>query len=441
MKKLNVSCPSGFPEWTPSQKRIEENWIHIIREVFESYGFFPIETPLVEREENLLAKGGNAKEMYALKRILDDPNDASSHSGNALRFDLTVPLALYVARHLNEIAFPFRRYAIGSVMRGERAQHGRFRQFTQCDIDVIGFEELSLANDALMPAIIIGIFEKLNIGDFVVRINNRKILKGLHAFIGGTQGKESEMLQAVDNLDKGNVNDSPSEAAAILLELQNCKTMKDLKKHKASQNMLFAEGVHEVEEIFICLESMGVNKNRIQLDPKIARGLDYYTGTVFETNLINADGSLNTALGSICSGGRFDDLAGIFTGKKLPGVGISIGLTRLLSKLFEANILHTDESAPSDVLVIALNKNCIQEALGIGNSVRSLGYRTENYLEEKKVGKQFEYANKLNIPYCMVIGEDEIKKNMVQIKNMKTGIQEEVATKNLKKKFQEWMEK
>jgi len=433
MSKYNITTPSGFLEWTPSQKRMEETWLKTIREVFESYGFFPIETPLVEREENLLAKGGNAKEMYALKRILDDPSD-TTHSGNALRFDLTVPLALYIARHFNEIAFPFRRYAIGSVFRGERAQKGRFRQFTQCDIDIIGNENLAIENDALMPAIIISLFEKLAIGDFIVRINNRKLLTGLAEFLGGTEYDLKSALIYVDNLEKS-IDEPTSEfIQKFAKEFPRLTTRESLSSHEAMQNQQFQKGVEELDLVWKTLQTIN-GAEKVQFDIKIARGLNYYTGTVFETNLLNADKILNTSLGSICSGGRYDDLAEIFTGKKLPGVGISIGLTRLLSKLFETDFLSQNIVAPADFLICSLNKSHIPTAMEIAGELRKKGHRVENYLEDKKLGKQFEYAEKLHIQKCILVGEDEEikwreKKTFVQ-KNLETGEQTEIQLSEL----------
>jgi histidyl-tRNA synthetase len=445
MAQFNTSTPSGFPEFTPAQERVRQHWIQVISDVFESNGFCPINTPLVEREENFLAKGGNAKEMYVLKRLLDDDGDAS-HSGNAVRFDHTVPLALYVARHLNDIKFPFRRYAIGPVMRGERAQKGRFRQFDQCDIDIIGSENLSLLNDALMPAIIIQIFEKLNIGDFVVRINNRKMLTGFaktfnideKSYLDVLDQKEKVSLETFHKMfealrPNSDYDEKTKEVNALTQQLSKeeyklytlewrdffkiARTRLEGKVHEE-----YLEGLDELEHVWKVLkEDFQVPQSRFQYDISIARGLDYYTGTVFETTLVGSEN-----LGSICSGGRYDDLAEVFTGKKLPGVGISIGLTRLLSQLFDAGIVKTNRSSPTDILVLAQDPQYMSEALQLGASLRSSGLRVENYLEPKKIGKQFDYANKLGIPFCAVLGEYEIRDGTVQIKNMSTGEQQTV---------------
>ncbi len=441
--KYNVSCPSGFPEWTPAQERVQQDWIRVITEVFEANGFMPITTPMVEREENLVAKGGDPKEVYVLKRLLDEDGD-TSHSGNALRFDHTVPLALYVARHLNDIAFPFKRYSIGPVFRGERAQKGRYRQFTQCDIDVIGSGEVSLLNDAQMVAIIVQIFERLNIGKFKVRINNRKILTGLFRSLGVDAGKIKSTLDHIDDLEKIGLKKvtealtkdglTNAQVKAIVdftkISGRNDDILAQLEEHVSGEE--YEEGVRSLKMVVDGLRSMDISNEQCQVDLAIARGLDYYTGTVYETNLLNEKGDINTSLGSICSGGRYDDLAEIFTGKKLPGVGISIGLTRLLAQLFDAGIVKTDRSSPTDVLVIAMSSDVLSQALEIGTKIRGFGYKTENYLENKKVGKQFDYANKLGIPVCVVIGEDEVKNgDEVQRKDMRDGQQRKVKISDL----------
>ncbi|MCF7831257.1 histidine--tRNA ligase [Candidatus Gracilibacteria bacterium] len=438
MKKYNITCPSGFPEFSPAEERVRQNWLAVIRGVFEKNGFLPVETPLVEREENLLAKGGNPKEMYVLKRVQDD--DDTSHSGNALRFDHTVPLALYVARHLNELAFPFRRYSIGPVLRGERAQKGRFRQFDQCDIDMIGSGELSLLNDALVAVVIVQLFEQLNIGEFFVRINNRKILTGFFENLNIKSKDISAVMMIVDDLEKigatkvlenlvklGVKKDLAQEILNFTeISGTNEEIFKRLEQIKGGE--LFTEGVQDLKEVFSALSAMNVPENRVKLDLSIARGLDYYTGTVYETILTGYEG-----LGSICSGGRYDDLAEVFTGKKLPGVGISIGLTRLLSQLFDAKIIEPERSSPTEVLIITTSPDFMSNALEIGAKIRGMGFCTENYVEDKKLGKQFDYANKLGIPVCVVMGESEVEKGTVQIKNMTSGEQTEVTLEQLEK--------
>lgn len=437
MKKLNILCPSGFPEFSPAQERVRQKWIKIMADVFEKNGFMRIDTPLVEREENLLAKGGNPKEMYVLKRLLDEEGD-TTHSGMALRFDHTVPLALYVARHFSELTFPFRRYTMGPAFRGERAQKGRYRQFDQCDIDVIGSEKLSFLNDAQMPSIIIQVFDQLNIGDFMVRINNRKILLGFFESVGVSKTDLKKTLEIVDDLEKMGetavsqklkVEGLTDEAVQAILDFAKISgAHTDILKRLAriKGNEVFTKGVEELSTVIEGLLAMKVPSHRYQIDLSIARGLDYYTGTVFETKLIGQEG-----IGSICSGGRYDDLAEVFTGKKLPGVGISIGLTRLLPQLFDAGIIDTERASPSEVLVIAMSQAEIPKALEIASTLRASGIPTENYIESKKVGKQFDYANKLGIPYCLILGEDEVQKKVVQVKNMVRGEQVEVGEGDL----------
>ncbi|MDH3324203.1 MAG: histidine--tRNA ligase, partial [Candidatus Peregrinibacteria bacterium] len=381
------------------------------------------------------------KEVYALKRIHDDPND-TSHSGNALRFDHTVPLALYVARHLNDISFPFRRYSIGPVFRGERAQKGRFRQFEQCDIDVIGSGNLSVLNDAQMPAIIIEIFRNLlPNNDFIVRINNRKILTGLFAFLEIPEDKIKTTLDAVDDLEKlgedkvreklknENISDDQISKLFEFIEITgtNDEIIEQIQKLDYKNEKL-QEGIAELAEVVSALHNMKVNEKCFKVDLKIARGLDYYTGTVFETNLIGYEG-----LGSICSGGRYDDLASVFTGKAFPGVGISIGLTRLLSQLFDAKIIATERVSPTEVLVIVTDEKFMPNALELSAQIRALGKNVETYFEKRKIAKQFNYADKLKIPMVAVLGEDEVSKDSVQLKNMKTGEQNLVKVSELEK--------
>jgi len=430
--KYNTSCPSGFPEFGPAEERIQTQWLSIIQETFSTNGFLPVNTPLVEREENLLGKGGNPKEMYVLKRLLDQ-DDNQSHTGNALRFDLTVPLALYVARHFSELTFPFKRYAIGPVFRGERPQKGRFRQFTQCDIDIIGSEKLSFLNDAQVVSVIIQLFEKLNIGKFVVRLNNRKILTGLFADLKIPEDLIKPTLSAVDDLEK--IGEEGVEDAMKLLGLDKAQIHSILsftrlkgdsetmlqKLEKFHSHETFTQGVEEMRTVLQGLSDMEVNPTRYQLDFSIARGLDYYTGTVYETKLVG-----HSKLGSICSGGRYDDLAEVFTGRKLPGVGISIGLTRLLSQLFAEGIIKPDRASPSEILIIATSKNEMSTSLKLGQELRNQGVHAENYLEDKKLSKQFDYADKLGIPICLILGENEVKNKTLTIKNMKSGEQKEI---------------
>ncbi len=439
MAKHNVTNPSGFLEFSPLQERVRQEWIRVITEVFEKNGFPRIDTPLVERAENFVAKDGNPKEIYILDRLLRDEAIDQDKDQRAIRFDHTVPMALYVARHFNDISFPFRRSVIGPVMRGERAQKGRFRQFDQCDIDVIGSEHLSLLNDAQMPAIIIEIFEKLLPGqDFVVRINNRKILTGFFRELDVTPEQFKDVLHIVDDLEKHGEAKVTAELKAFGMSDKNIEKLFQFVEVKGSDeeilqlleeltgNEVFREGVAELRETREALESMAIHPKRIQIDLSIARGLDYYTGTVYETNLLNKDGTKNTSLGSICSGGRYDDLASIFTNKKLPGVGISIGLTRLLWQLFDAKILEPKRATSTQVLILTMDESATKTALETGARLRKKGLSVENYFEKKKIQKQFAYADKLGIPYCLVLGENEVSNGTITIKDMVNGTQETV---------------
>lgn len=426
MAKLNTSNPSGFPEFSPAQERVRQQWLAVIREVFEKYGFQPIETPLVEREENLLSKGGNAKEMYVLKRLHDEEGD-SSHSGNAFRFDHTVPLALYVARHLNDITFPFKRYAIGPVLRGERAQKFRYRQFDQCDIDILGSESLSTENDAVCIAVMIEIFEKLNIGDFVVRINNRKIIKGLLEVVGIEEKDSKDVFDALDDLEKIGQEGVEKKLSAQGLSSDQVNTLLSVVNNGlgaiSDKNNNIDEGTAEVLQVEQSLISMEVNQDRWVRDLSIIRGLDYYTGTVFETNLIG-----ESAFGmSLCSGGRYDDLGETFTGRKTPGVGASIGLTRLLHMLFDAEVINTESESHLDVLVLPFASTEVSACMAFAQTLRKQGLKVDVYLEDKKIAKKFDYADKIGVEWVAIIGEDELKEGNVQLKNMKTKEQETIS--------------
>jgi len=411
MAKLNTSTPSGFPEFSPAEQRVVQHWKKTIAEIFEANGFPMLETPLVERSENFEAKGGNPKEIYVLDRLRREEAVDQDKDIRAIRFDHTVPLALYVARHFNELAFPFRRSVIGPVMRGERAQKGRFRQFDQCDIDVIGSEKLSLANDAQMVAIIAQIFEKLMPEQkFVIRINNRKILTGFFAAFNADPAEFKKLLDFLDNLEKNpnaKLAGHPIEFQERILEFVETTGTADeiLEKLKDfSDHSEFIEGVEELTEVVKTLRAMKVPEDQWQIDLRIARGLDYYTGTVYETNLVGYEN-----LGSVCSGGRYDDLAKVFMGKNLPGVGISIGLTRLLWQLFESGLVETKRINNSDVIILSRDNSLLASSLQLGAELLSKGISTEVYMEDKKIQKQFDYAKKMAVPCRVIVGEDDTK--------------------------------
>jgi len=414
MAKFNVSTPSGFIEFTPVQERERQRWIGVIKSVFERHGFPQIDTPLVERAENFTAKGGNPKEIYVLDRLLREDAIDQDKDQRAIRFDHTVPLALYVARHFNDLTFPFRRSAIGPVMRGERAQKGRFRQFDQCDIDVIGNGSLSLRNDAQMVAIIVELFEELMPDQkFVVKINNRKILTGLFDQLGITNDEWKNVLGVVDDLEKighekvqkglEELGLSKEVSEKILAFTEIAGTNDEILKKAAE---LLGEPAGELQEVVKTLREMNIDESLFQVDLSIARGLDYYTGTVYETNLIGYEG-----LGSVCSGGRYDDLANVFTNKDLPGVGISIGLTRLLWQLFDAEIIKPTQASSSDVIVLTRGEEYMKDALEIGALIRKEGIAVENYLENKKTDKQIDHARKKGIPIGVIVGKDIMVEN------------------------------
>lgn len=410
MAKLNTKTPSGFPEFSPAEQRVVREWKKVIAEVFEKHGFPMIETPLVERTENFEAKGGNPKEIYVLDRLHADSADQDSAKSRAIRFDHTVPLALFVARNLNDLSFPFRRSVIGPVMRGERAQKGRFRQFDQCDIDVIGNGKLSLANDAQMVVIIAEIFQKLMPEQkFVIRINNRKLLTSFFSHFKQSPEEFKKILDFIDNLEKSStakLKDAPIEFQERILEFVEMNgTNDEILQNLAGfiDNEEFQEALMELKEVVEYLRKMGVAEENFQIDLRIARGLDYYTGTVYETNLVGYE-----KLGSICSGGRYDDLAGIFTGKDLPGVGISIGLTRLLWQLFDAKIIEPKQISSSDVIVLFRSSDLLPKAIEIGTKIREKNIAVENYFEPKKIQKQFAYADKMGIPVRIIVGEKDV---------------------------------
>ncbi|MEH2141611.1 histidine--tRNA ligase [Nostoc sp.] len=448
--KINFSTPSGFPEFLPSEKRLELYLLDIIRRVFESYGFTPIETPAVERLEVLQAKGNQGDNIiYGIDPILP-PNrqaerDKSGETGSearALKFDQTVPLAAYIARHLNELTFPFARYQMDVVFRGERAKDGRFRQFRQCDIDVVARRELSLLYDAQMPAIITEIFEAINIGDFLIRINNRKVLTGFFKSVGIAEDKIKSCIGIVDNLEKIGENKVKQdlEKEGILAEhAQNIiefikingsvDEILDKLKYLAenlSETEQLSLGVSELETVIAGVRNLGVAENRFCIDLSIARGLDYYTGTVYETTLLGHE-----ALGSICSGGRYEELVGVFLGEKMPGVGISIGLTRLISRLLKAGILSTLAATPAQVMVVNMQEDLMPTYLKVSQNLRQAGINIITNFDKRPLGKQFQLADKQGIQFCLIIGSEEAAAQKSSLKDLKTGEQVEVLLVDL----------
>lgn len=411
--------PSGFPEYLPGEQIEFNRLLGIIRTTYERYGFSPLDTPDIELSEVLLAKSGGdtAKQVY---RFNKGDTDLS------LRFDLTVPLARYVAQHEGQLVFPFRRYHIGKVHRGERAQAGRFREFYQCDIDVIGSE--SPIVDAEFPAVINEIFEQFAFGEFTIRVNNRKVLNGFFEALG-LADRSVETLRLVDKIEKLSREDLTREFeklglnagqierlfAFVTIEGDNSGVIAQLQALDVDSD-LFKEGVGELETLVDALRSMGVPEKRFRVDLKIARGLDYYTGTVYETVL-----NEHPEVGSVCSGGRFDDLAGLYTNTKLPGVGISIGLTRLFYKLREAGIIEAKRQSPADVVVLPLTSDQIGYGLEISDLLRQAGIATLHYTEPNNVKAKFRYANRMGYRYALVLGETEVRDATVSVKNMDSG--------------------
>ena len=448
--KINFTTPSGFPEFLPGEKRLEVYLLDTIRGVFESYGFTPIETPAIERLEVLQAKGNQGDNIiYGIDPILP-PNrqaekDKAGESGSearALKFDQTVPLAAYIARNLNNLTFPFARYQMDSVFRGERAKDGRFRQFRQCDIDVIARRELSLLYDAQMPAIISEIFTAIKIGDFLIRINNRKILTGFFQSVGVAEDKIRSCVNIIDNLEKIGETKVKQELDKIGISVEQTEQiidfikidgtvdeilnkLKDLteKMPKAEQ---FKLGVTELATVISGVRNLGVSENNFCIDLSIARGLNYYTGTVYETTLIGHE-----ALGSICSGGRYEELVGMFLGEKMPGVGISIGLTRLISRLLKAGILDTLPATPAQVMVVNMQDELMPTYLQVSQQLRQAGINVITSFDQRSLGKQFQLAEKQGIQLCVIIGSEEAKTNKAALKDLRNREQIEISQEEL----------
>ena len=415
---------SGFMELLPGKQIQFERMVEILRNTYGSYGFAPLDTPVIEDAQILLAKGGGETEKQIYRFSKGD-------SDLALRFDLTVPLAKYVALHCNDLVFPFRRFQISKVYRGERAQRGRFREFYQADIDIIGDGQLDILNDAEIPAIIYKVFRGFGLERFQIRVNNRKILNGFYAMLELSE-KSGDIMRTVDKLDKI----GPAKVRTILLEdcglteVQadeilrfiaitgtNTEVLTALEGY-AGKNEIFDTGLTELQAVTANLAAFGVPESNFAVDLTIARGLDYYTGTVYETTLLD-----HPEIGSVCSGGRYDNLAGYYTERKLPGVGISIGLTRLFYVLDEQGLLNPAmPTAPADALVLPMTADP-GAAIALAESLRSYGIRVQLYGEQKKFKQKMAYANKLGVPFAVLLGEDEIAAGKCSVKNMTTGQQ------------------
>ena len=415
----------GFMELLPNEQILFNKMKNTIQKTYESFGFLPLDTPIIEDAKILLAKAGGETEKQ-IYRFMKGENDL------ALRFDLTVPLAKYVTEYYDKLSFPFKRYQIGKVYRGEKPQRGRYREFYQCDIDIIGDGELSVVNDAELASVIYKTFLNLGFDDFTICINNRKILNGLFE---GLNVKENsvEILRTIDKLDKIGPEKVRKELCEeisedkvdtimdfISISGNNDEKIKALEKITISNNT-WNEGLNDLKEVVKFIRIFMVPEENFKIDLTIARGLDYYTGTVYETFL-----NKYRNLGSVCSGGRYDNLTEFYSTRKMPGVGISIGLSRLFFQLTDSNIISVDKQSIADVLVISMDNN-YEKCAQIASTLRQNGLKVQVDFEDKKIAKKFKYADKLNINYVIVIGEDEIKNNVVTIKNMSTGEQNTVT--------------
>ena len=424
MAKITPRTLSGFMELLPAPQQQLERMMDILRKTYALYGFTPLDTPVIEASEVLLAKGGGEteKQIYRFQK-----GDADL----ALRFDLTVPLAKYVPLHGGELSFPFRRYQIGKVYRGERAQRGRFREFYQADIDIIGDGKLDIANEAEIPSIIYQTFTRLGLKRFQIRVNNRKILNGFYAMLGLTE-QSGDIMRTVDKLDKigpdkvrglltGELGLTEEAAGDILRFIaitgSNQEVLTALEGYRG-RNEVFDTGLTELETVVKYLAAFGVPEENFAVDLTIARGLDYYTGTVYETTLLD-----HPEIGSVCSGGRYDNLAEYYTDRQLPGVGISIGLTRLFYVLGEQGMLNPQlPTAPADVLILPMTAE-LTPAIQLATRLRAAGVRTQLYTEQKKFKAKMNYADKIGVPYVVFLGDDEVSAGVVACKDMVSGEQ------------------
>ena len=411
---------AGFMELLPNEQILFEQMKQKIEKTYQRFGFSPLDTPILELSEVLLAKAGGETEKQ-IYRFTKGDTDIS------MRFDLTVPLAKYVAKNYGNLSFPFRRYQIGKVYRGEKTQKGRFREFYQCDIDIIGDGELGIVNDAEIPSVIYNLISDLGFNDFTICINNRKVLNGLFREVN-QEPNAVDIMRTIDKLAKIGkenvilelkeigVDEQAIDRILKFIEIDGTTDEKIAKlKELGIKEEMFVEGLAELEQVVKYIRVFGVPDTHFKIDLTIARGLDYYTGTVYETFLNDYK-----EIGSVCSGGRYENLAGYYTDQKLPGVGISIGLTRLFYKLNELQLIKSDKYSMSDILIIPMLED-MTVAIQLASNLRKEGINTEVYLNDKKLKAKFKYADKLKIPYVVVIGEDEINTNTVKVKSMNTG--------------------
>ena len=429
MAQIKPHTLSGFMELLPQPQLQMEAIMEVLRRTYGLYGFTPLDTPAIEAADVLLAKGGGEteKQIYRFQK---------GDSDLALRFDLTVPLAKYVALHYGELSFPFRRYQIGKVYRGERAQRGRFREFYQADIDIIGDGKLSITNEAEIPSIIYRTFSTLGLRRFQIRVNNRKILNGFYAMLGLSE-KAGDIMRTVDKLDKigpdkvrtllvdecGVEADKADEILRfIAIRGTNDEVLAALEQYRGKDGT-FDLGLDELSAVTKLLGAFGVPEENFAVDLTIARGLDYYTGTVYETTLLD-----HPEIGSVCSGGRYDNLAGYYTDRTLPGVGISIGVTRLFYVLQEQDMLSKDIlTAPAEAVVIPMDTDCMAFAVETATALRAEGVKTQIYFENRKFKQKIGFADKSGIPFALIIGGDEAAAGVVSLKDMAAGTQEKLT--------------
>ena len=428
MNKVEPRTLPGFMELLPKEQILFNQMKEKIQKSYEKFGFLPIDTPIIEMADVLLAKAGGETEKQ-IYRFEKGDNDL------ALRFDLTVPLAKYVTEYYNDLSFPFRRYQIGKVYRGERPQKGRFREFYQCDIDIIGDSELSIINDAEIPSVIYNTIKELGFEDFTICMNNHKLLTGLFEELD-LKEKSVDIMRIIDKLEKIGkenvieclkdleVEDEKIDTIIKFIEINGTtdEKLQELENLNFT-NETFKQGLVELKEVVKYVRIFGVPDTNFKVDLTIARGLDYYTGTVYETFLNDY-----REIGSVCSGGRYDNLAEYYTDRKLPGVGVSIGLTRLFYKLNELEAMQEDKKSIAKVLVVSMVEDK-SKAVEVAATLRKENIETEVYLEDKKIKAKFKYADRLSIPYVIVIGEEEIENNVVTLKNMETGEQKTISLK------------
>jgi histidyl-tRNA synthetase len=430
-KGIEIGPVSGFPEWSPQVRRTELRMLDAIRHSFELHGFLPIETPAVERMPVLTAKGGMQRQIYSLRKPSEDRQDAAELG---LHFDLTVPLARYVAQRAHQLTFPFRRYQMQKVWRGERAQRGRFREFYQCDIDIIGSGSLDLLHDAEVVSVIASVFRGLGLPGFEIRLSNRRVLSSVLARWGITGADTDRFLRVIDKHGpKGSeaVGSALGEEEApdgLVLLIGELLALEDL---DAAESLLTEaevdpDGVRALREVVDAAARLGVGRDEFRVDLSIARGLDYYTGTVYETFLRGRE-----EWGSVCSGGRFDDLAGYFTDRSLPGVGVSIGLTRLFDLLVQSEQVKLESSSPTRVLVAVQDRDYLDSCLRVAALLRDGDIAAEVYMQTRRLGDQLAYASALEIPFAAIVGAAEAAGDFVTLRDLRTGTQENVALSGL----------